>query len=117
MSDWQDDTHTTYRPLLDNEATEDYIEARDRLRKARRQRLLLLDDTGKEYGGSDKKHIETAFENLLRSRYDDTNPTFLTTNVPLMSWAKIYGESLFSFVHEAFEIIGLGRQDWRRGEG
>ena len=39
---------------------------------------------------------------LLRSRYNFGLPTIVTTNVPVNDWSEVYGDSMYSFLHEAF---------------
>jgi DNA replication protein DnaC len=73
-------------------------------------RTFVLDDLGKEYSTS-AKWAENTFDALLRSRFNAGFPTIITTNVPLRSWAGIYGEAMGSFAYEAFipiDIIAKG---------
>jgi DNA replication protein DnaC len=64
-------------------------------------KLLILDDLGKEYRTS-SGYAENTFDALLRSRYNFGLPTIVTTNVPVNDWSEVYGDSMYSFLHEAF---------------
>ena len=73
-------------------------------------RTFVLDDLGKEYSTS-AKWAENTFDALLRSRFNAGFPTIITTNIPLQSWGKVYGEAMGSFAYEAFipiDIIAKG---------
>lgn len=67
-------------------------------------RLLVVDDLGKEHRTA-SGWAENTFDALLRRRHSLGFPTIVTTNVPLSSWGKVYGESMASFAHEAFSAI------------
>ena len=64
-------------------------------------KLLILDDLGKEYRTA-SGWAENQFDALLRTRFNYGLPTIITTNVPIESWGEVYGESMYSFLHEAF---------------
>lgn len=64
-------------------------------------KLLILDDLGKEYRTA-SGWAENTFDALLRTRFNYGLPTIITTNVPIESWSDVYGESMYSFLHEAF---------------
>ena len=68
--------------------------------------ILILDDLGKEYRTS-AGWSETAFDALLRSRFNAGLPTIVTTNTPIQNWGKVYKEPMGSFVHEAFIPIDV----------
>lgn len=74
-------------------------------------RVLVLDDLGKEYGS---EYDNTSFDEVLRSRYDRSLPTIITTNVNRDNWKKQYGEAMGSFAHEAFTRVRIIGEDLRR---
>lgn len=76
-------------------------------------RVLVLDDLGKEYGTD---YTSAGFDEILRSRYDKALPTIVTTNVPLESWGRKYGEAMESFANEAFIRVPVGKKDLRRAK-
>jgi DNA replication protein DnaC len=76
--------------------------------------VLLVDDIGKEYKTS-SGYAEAEIDNLLRIRNTQARPTILTSNLPVEAWAKTYGDSMGSFVHEAFDVIPMSGKDQRRG--
>jgi len=75
-------------------------------------RILVLDDLGKEYKGSGFN--DASFDEVLRSRYDKALPTIITTNVQRENWDKQYGEAMGSFAFEAFRRVELGITDLRK---
>jgi DNA replication protein DnaC len=74
-------------------------------------RLLVIDDVGKEYGS---KYDDTSFDELLRSRYDKSLPTLMTTNIPREQWDAQYGAAMGSFAHEAFYHVRMIGEDLRK---
>jgi DNA replication protein DnaC len=76
-------------------------------------RLLVLDDVGKEHSGASGFTVSTLHD-LLRSRYDKGFPTIITTNLEPADWEVAYGEAMYSFIHEAFDIVDVGGRDRRR---
>ena len=75
-------------------------------------RLLALDDIGKEHSTA-SKWAEDTLDLLLRSREAKGWPTIVTTNVPPAHWGKVYGDSMGSFLHQAFEVVTLLGADLR----
>lgn len=73
-------------------------------------RLLIIDDLGKERGTT---YEDSAFDELLRSRYDKGLPTIVTTNVNRDNWKDQYGDAMGSFVYEAFHQVKIVSKDMR----
>jgi DNA replication protein DnaC len=96
------DKDETYQDLIDSVFGEGHPD--------RNVRLLVVDDLGKEHRTA-SGWAEHTFDALLRRRFSLGLPTIVTTNVPLSSWAKVYGESMASFANEAFaalEVVSPG---------
>jgi DNA replication protein DnaC len=74
-------------------------------------RLLVVDDLGKENGS---RYDDTAFDELLRARYDKGLPTIITTNVMREDWAVQYSEAMGSFAYEAFHRVRIVNKDLRK---
>lgn len=90
------DKDETYQALVDSVFGEGPYD--------RNIRLLVVDDLGKEHRTA-SGWAENTFDALLRRRFSLGLPTIVTTNVPLSSWGKVYGESMFSFANEAFSTL------------
>lgn len=77
--------------------------------------VLALDDVGKEYVASTGTNFAAnQFDRLVRHRFDLGLPTILTTNESSQSWGDRYSPSMISFLHEAFQIVSVGGEDFRR---
>lgn len=80
-------------------------------------RLAVVDDLGKEHATKSDWTKDT-FDLLLRTREAEGWPTIVTSNVEPRDWSALYGESMGSFMHQAFHILpmaALGRtRDMRR---
>ncbi|MFE5853225.1 AAA family ATPase [Streptomyces sp. NPDC056500] len=61
--------------------------------------VVLLDDVGHEHTTA-SKFAEDTLERLLRQRYDDGRPTFITTNMTGDAWADRYSKALRSFMDQ-----------------
>jgi DNA replication protein DnaC len=90
------DKDETYQDLIDSVYGEGHPD--------RNVRLLVVDDLGKEHRTA-SGWAEHTFDALLRRRFSLGLPTIVTTNVPLSSWGKVYGDSMESFAHEAFSTL------------
>lgn len=75
--------------------------------------LLVFDDWGKEHT-THTGFIEDEIEYLLRDRYDRVRPTILTSNMGTSSIKSRFGESMASFIWEAFPPVVLADGDRRR---
>jgi len=75
-------------------------------------RLLVLDDVGKEHKGPSGFTVATLHD-LLRSRYDKSAPTIITTNLDPHEWGDVYGEAMASFIKEAFALVAVDGRDRR----
>lgn len=77
--------------------------------------VLCLDDVGKERR-TGSGYAEDEFDRILRHRYRHARPTIVTTNIKGNEWAKVYNESMASFINEAFAKYSIAGEDLR-GEG
>lgn len=77
--------------------------------------LLIWDDQGTEYE-SGSGWVGSQVYRILRERFDNARPTLITTNIRLADWSTKYEGSMFSFLHEAFDAVILGGEDWRRAK-
>jgi DNA replication protein DnaC len=69
-------------------------------------RVLVIDDIGKERS-SLSSWQKNLLHHVLRTRFNHGLPTIATTNIARQDWVELYGESLGSFVHEAFVYVAL----------
>jgi len=74
--------------------------------------VLVLDDIGKEYATS-SGFAANQMHALLREREAKGLPTLATTNVPVTGWVEAYGESMASFVYQAFAVVVVQAEDQR----
>ena len=108
FSDWK-------RALTDTftkEETERTVEAKRILRLVEMSHLLVLDDIGQEHRTS-SGFTESSLHELLRIRYEAARPTIVTTNIDRDSVKGIYGESFYSFQHDAFDTYPILGKDTR----
>lgn len=75
--------------------------------------VLILDDVGKEHTTS-TRFAEDEIDFLLRYRFDKGLPTIMSSNYPVKEWADMYGDSMESFIHEAFYLVTMATKDYRR---
>lgn len=97
----------------DPDATEQWWEIQNNAYAVEKSPLLLLDDVGKERK-TKTGFAEIEIDTLLRTRHREARPTMLTSNLGIEDWEEIYGESMGSFIHEAFTLIKLVGEDQRR---
>lgn len=77
--------------------------------------LVVLDDVGKEHKTA-SGYAEDLFDALVRDRYNRGLMTILTSNIPIAQWAGTYHESMVSFAHQAYDVVGVDAKDGRRAE-
>lgn len=75
-------------------------------------KVLVLDDVGKEHDGG-SGFTSNVLHDLLRSRFDKSAPTIITTNLSPSRWATEYGEAMGSFIKEAFMQVEVKGADHR----
>lgn len=105
-------------PRLNREAS-DMSDSGLRLYEIEKQRLVVrshalicMDDVGKERHTA-SGYAQEKFDELVRGRFRDALPTVLTSNLPTARWAAVYGDSMRSFIDEAFDLIILRGPDQR----
>jgi DNA replication protein DnaC len=76
---------------------------------------ILLDDVGHEHR-TDSKFAEDTLERLLRQRYDEGRPSFITTNLTGGDWAATYSKPLRSFMDQCTRRFIFSGESFRRGE-
>jgi DNA replication protein DnaC len=93
---------TAWEKTGDQDAYDEWQDVR-RLVKAMRNEvdLLVLDDVGKEHKTT-SRYAEDECDFLLRYRFDKGLPTIISSNMPVPSWGHRYGDSMESFLYEAF---------------
>ena len=74
--------------------------------------FVIFDDIAMEYRTT-SGWAETEFQTTLRDRFDYALPTILTSNLPPDKWARTYGPSMESFMHEACLLIQVHGDDLR----
>lgn len=84
-----------------------------RIEAVRTSPVLMIDEVGKQQDGP-TRFAAGELDTLLRQRHRDGLPTLITTNDAPKEWARIYNESMGSFLQEAFTIIPMTKED-RRG--
>ncbi len=80
-------------------------------------RVLLVDDLGKENRTTDYRQdiASQRIGELLRFRVQAKLPTYISTNIGGDRIKDVYGESVFSLLHELAEVwLMMGGKDRRR---
>jgi len=93
----------------------DGIQVWDMLTQAQ---LLTLDDLGHELAAAGYKAGDTrTVEELIRLRYDDLLPIYITTNMKITELTEHY-RSISSILLDAsrFYLVDVNGHNWRRGE-
>lgn len=81
------------------------------------RQVLLLDDLGaepvKSYGEDDTRVVEE----VIRARYDEGLPTYITTNMKFEALIQTY-KSIDSILLDPsrYEPVAVGGKNWRKGE-
>jgi len=76
--------------------------------------LLLLDDVGQEAGSDFTRDIVAR---VITSRYDESMPTIMTTNLGPQALTKALGGGVTSRIHEMCTALTLTATDYRRNRG
>ena len=71
------------------------------------KRLLVIDDLGQEYRGSESGYAQTVIENLIRFRFNAGLITYIGTNAPLRDLEDVYSQSLYKFIEGEFLIVDI----------
>jgi DNA replication protein DnaC len=79
---------------------------------SRNCRILALDDVGKEHTTASGFTVNVLHD-LLRSRFDKSAVTLITTNLLPHQWEGLYGEAMASFIKEAFVQVEVKGADHR----
>jgi predicted NACHT family NTPase len=74
--------------------------------------FIAIDEIGKEHFRSDS-YLNSRFELLLKTRYDDGDPTLLATNIDYQDLCKQYGASVASMLDGKFIRVLLEPGDCR----
>jgi DNA replication protein DnaC len=83
-------------------------------RRVRNAKVLVLDDVGREYQGSNRHGLpETTFDSVLRYRVGSALPTIITTNRTEDKLAYGYGGAVMSLLSERSDIIETAGEDVR----
>lgn len=77
-----------------------------------RSDFLAIDELGKEHDRSE--FVQRRLELILKTRYDDRDPTLLGTNLNYGDFCKVYHASIKSMVDGKFEKRALEPGDFRR---
>jgi DNA replication protein DnaC len=109
FSDWKKAMTDTF--TKEDSATK--VRAKYMLHRTEFSALLVLDDIGQEHRTS-SGFTESSLHELLRVRYEAARPTIVTTNVSKSRFAEIYGDSLESFRHDAFDPLVIVSDDLRK---
>jgi DNA replication protein DnaC len=105
--------YTTFGDLMsmftdgwhDRSAREDY-----RMRISR-SRILMIDDVGR--GFVDNRIASAEMDNILRSRVQQSRPTFITMNLELDEFQDVYGGAAMSLLTERSVELRLEGESYR----
>jgi len=73
---------------------------------------VLFDDLGREHE-SQSGWTQVRLHDILRDRYNRGLPSLVTSNLPAAEIARVYSDSLVSFLHEAAPIVEIQSTDHR----
>jgi DNA replication protein DnaC len=88
-------------------------EATTRLESLLSSDFLAIDELGKEHFRSDS-YLNIRLELLLKQRYDDGDPTILSTNVAVETLVDMYGPSIASMIEGKYHIVTMESGDFRK---
>lgn len=83
----------------------------DTMKEFKESSLLVIDDLGKEKITDWNR--EKLFE-IINSRYEDYQPTIITTNLKPKEMQDLFGDAVFSRLCEMCEGIALNGEDFRK---
>ena len=75
--------------------------------------FLVIDEVGKEHYRDDS-YLNTRLELLLKTRYDDANPTILATNLDYDTLIKMYGPTIASMLEGKYQAALMESGDFRK---
>lgn len=78
--------------------------------------ILLIDDVGKELmagSGFNNDYSKQILDGIMRTRNQQSKPTFITTNLAFGDMERIYGGALGSLIVESTMGIEVGGEDYR----
>jgi len=106
VANWHQMALTAIRmDRTDADTAADWWDALDAYERAGGWSLLVLDDLGKEHRTA-TDYAKDNLDRLIRNRYTSGVPTIITTNF-LLEEISVYGESMASFINEAFTIVDI----------
>lgn len=76
--------------------------------------VLVIDDAGSEYRGSQSGFSETSLINLIRNRTQNKRSTIITTNLDGNRIEELYTPSMRSLLNELLVPVVIKREDFRR---
>lgn len=95
------------------EPTEYSVLAESMVKLANTAQLLVLDDIGQEHRTA-TGFTQSSLHELIRGRYESGLPTICTSNIDTESINSVYGPSLDSFQHDAFDAYPILYKDLRK---
>lgn len=78
--------------------------------------VLVIDDLGSEYRGSQSGFSETGLINLIRSRSQNKRTTIITTNLDGPRIEELYTPAMRSLLNELMVPIKIMREDFRKSQ-
>lgn len=100
---WDSDAPGDLNNLVDSLMCSDFIPEHERCR------ILVIDDVGKEMGKpGEESFASRTLHDLLRSRYDRSAITILTTNLRDHEWEVFYGPAMASFIKTFTSVKAAG---------
>lgn len=75
--------------------------------------LVIVDETGKEHFKEDS-WFTVEWEDFLKTRFDNKDPTILCSNMQSVSLCQLYGKTFESMVDARFVEVNLPSGDYRK---
>lgn len=112
------DLGDAWRIMRDEGAYTEWIRRTEGLDSIRNEiDFVMLDDVGKEYTTT-SGYSEALFDEIFRTRFDNSLPTIVTSNLAVERWEGRYSESMKDFINEACMVVPTsGQASFRYAEG
>lgn len=107
------DLSDAWRIMKDEQAYNEWLRKDGAMHALRTEvDFLVLDDVGKEYTTT-SGYTQALFDDIFRTRYNNSLPTIITTNVSPEKWDGRYSPAMSDFIQEACFLLGMEGSSYR----
>lgn len=91
------------------------IRDKDELDAVLNMDFLMVDEVGKDSGGTESNFVKSTFEYLMRHRISINKPLLMASNLEDGELEAKFGDGVMSLFHGKITAIHVSGPDWRKG--